>query len=72
MNENEKADLWDEGHAATDEHGPGECHCRNPYRKYPCLEPGCIKTVEHPRDRHINDAGKRWWGIGGFHEGVSA
>lgn len=23
---------WDEGHAATDEHGPGNCICANPYR----------------------------------------
>lgn len=65
--EREPADYWDEGHA-TDEHGPGNCECRNPHRKYPCLEPGCIKSVEHPRDRHIDGAGRRWWNPQPMHE----
>jgi hypothetical protein len=54
------ARIWDEGHA-TDEHGRGLCECRNPYRKYPCPELGCIKSVEHPKDRHIDEEGRRWW-----------
>lgn len=27
-----RAAAWDEGHGATDEHGPGACECPNPYR----------------------------------------
>ena len=26
-----QADVWAEGHAATDDHGPGNCMCPNPY-----------------------------------------
>jgi hypothetical protein len=31
MNKKTLANAWAEGHAATDEHGPGSCECENPY-----------------------------------------
>lgn len=61
MDEKTAADYWDEGHASTDEHGPGLCECLNPYRlRRPCPEPGCIKSVEHPGERHADGDGHRW------------
>lgn len=61
MSEKNAATYWHEGHAATDEHGDGLCECPNPYGlRRPCPEPDCIKSVEHPRDRHCGSDGRRW------------